>query len=137
MAIETNRPTFGIRKNQQAAPVNGQQRPKSQFWLNIGYMAEFDSEEHGTEHKFISLPNGMALDDMEEVKLSGQNEMWIMFQSARNDLLAQLKERAEQLKPGEEIIIGEGVLVIQLRRVAADTQKVEANKNPLARKLAL
>ncbi|WWC81864.1 hypothetical protein [Burkholderia phage vB_BpP_HN04] len=133
MAI-TNVSAFGSSKKNAAA--NKQELKKSQFWINIGYQAEIQTEE-GTELRFISLPNGMALDDMEPVKVSGNNEVWLYQQSARNDLLAQLKAKAESLKPGEEVLIGEGPIVIQLRRVSDEAKEIKAAANPLARNLGL
>ena len=131
MAVEFVK-SFGAKSN--AAAQGKEQRQKSQFWINIGYQAEVETEE-GREVRFISLPNGMALDDMDPVKVSGNNEIWIQQQSARNDLLAQLKAKAESMKPGEEVIIGDGPLVIQLRRVNDETKEIKANANPLARNL--
>ena len=111
-----------------------EERPASKFWLNVGYSVEVPNEDGVLENKFVSLPAGIPLDNIEALPLKGKNAEWNMFQSARNDLLEQLMAAAAQLKPGEEQIVN---LEIQLRRVNDEAVVVNKDENPFARKLAL
>lgn len=135
MAIDTNafRKAFGQQSNRS---TGSEDRPKAEFWLNIGYQVEYPTEE-GTEMRFVSLPTGIPLDTQDPVKVSGKNEAFIQFQSARNDLMEQLLGLAKTLEPGEERIIGTGELVIQLRRVNAEVQAVKPTDNLFSKKLSL
>lgn len=80
--------------------------PKAKLWLNLGY------EANG---RFVNLPIGIPVDTMKPTELKGQNEDWIKFQTARNNLLAACQSIGAQLEPGQEIEIPN--LVIKLRRV--------------------
>ncbi|QDH84037.1 hypothetical protein KMC60_gp02 [Achromobacter phage vB_AxyP_19-32_Axy11] len=109
--------------------------PKAQFWLNIGYVAQFNNAEGQVESRFIALPMGMPLDTMDHLKANSSNEIFRAMQSAQNNLLDQLLAKANTMAPGEELIIGEGQLVIQLRRVKAEQAPLAAEANPLAKQL--
>lgn len=122
-----------IAKNQ----VTKDERPKAQFWLNIGYtvVVQQDGEQH---EKFVSLPTGIPLDSMELLKTNSQNEMWAAFQAARNNLHEQIMELAKSLKPGEEKILGidsGNGLAIQLRRVNEEQAAVKPENNAFVTKL--
>lgn len=80
--------------------------PKAKLWLNLGYEAN---------SRFVNLPIGIPVDTMKPAELKGQNEDWIKFQNARNQLLEGLQAMGAQLEPGQEIEIPN--LVIKLRRV--------------------
>jgi hypothetical protein len=84
-------------------------RPKAKIWLNIGYE---------TNGRFVNLPIGTPVDTMEAAEIRGQNEDWVKFQTARNNLLKALQALGTQLAPGQEIEVPN--LVIKLRRVNAD-----------------
>lgn len=146
MAIETNNSStglFGTTRRpfaQQQAPAN--ERPKANFWLNIGYMVQLQVEVDGkvqTEDKFVSLPTGIPLDTMEKVSTQSSNTEYAAFQSARNDLLDQIMDVAKTLEPGEQKIVGgsEGGLAIQVRRVSDERAPIAADSNPFVMKVAL
>lgn len=122
--------TFG----QKAGSAAKEERPASQFWLNVGYSVEVPNAEGQPETRFVSLPAGIPLDNIEALPVKGKNAEWNMFQSARNDLLAQLMEAAQALAPGEERIVS---LEIQLRRVNNEEVKVDPAENPFARRFAI
>lgn len=104
------------------APVAGQgrrittDRPKAKVWLNIGYE---------TNGKFVNLPTGSPIDTMEPAEIRGQNEDWIKFQTARNELLKALQHLGAQLQPGEEMEVPN--LVIKLRRANEDMEVASEN----------
>ena len=134
MSIQSFDKTFGTNAGNNNAAASKKDLPKAQFWINIGYVVEVQGED-GVESKFISLPMGIPLDTQEHLPTNSSNEMFRALRAAQNDLLDQLKDVAATLQPGEEKIIGEGQLVIQLRRVRAEAAPIAANANPLVRKL--
>lgn len=103
-------------------------KPKAQFWLNIGYVANEGTEDA----KFISLPTGIPLDTQEPLPTNSSNEDFRAMRSAQNDLLEQLVEFAQGLEPGAEGIIQ---LQVQLRRVKAPAEDIKPDENKYARKL--
>lgn len=110
------------------------ERPKSQFWLNIGYPVDYKVDEHTTEVRFVSLPTGIALDAQEVLSTNSRNEQYSAFQSARNLLVEQLLAIANQLKPGQEKMVN---LQIQLRRINPEAKAIEAANNPFVANLNL
>lgn len=128
MAIELPK-TFG---NKSASAK--EERPASQFWLNVGYEVQVPNSEGQEETRFVSLPAGIPLDNIEALPVKGKNADWNMFQSARNELLAALMEAANKLAPGEEQIVN---LQIQLRRTNNEEVKVDPATNPFARAFTL
>ena len=119
--------TFGAQNNGASnsprttgARGNGNM-PKAQYWLNVGYVVEGVNED-GSD-RFVSLPLGIPLDNMEDLPTNSRNEDYAQFQAARNDLKAQLIAEAEKLAPGEDIVIGvAGGLSIQIRRVSEERE---------------
>ena len=100
-------------------------RPKSRFWINIGYDSGVLDEYTGN-NKFVSLPAGIPLDGQERVNTNSRNAEFAAFQSARNDLLAQIMAVAENLQPGEEKLLQ---LQVQLRRVNDEAEEIPATEN--------
>lgn len=128
MAIDFNK-TFGTNK---PATTSNTDKPKAQFWLNIGYDSGVQ-DEHGNS-RFINLPQGIPLDSQDHLPTNSRNNEFAAMQSARNDLLDQILEHAKTLKPGEECMLN---LQIQLRRVNEDQGPIPADANPFARKITL
>ena len=118
--------TFG--QSNAAATTAKVDKPKAQFWLNIGYVANEGSDDE----KFISLPTGIPLDTQEPLPTNSSNADFRAMRCAQNDLLEQLIEYAQNLEPGEEGIIN---LQVQLRRVKAEAADIPADENKYARKL--
>lgn len=138
--------TFG-NIDTQSSSANGRKedRPKAQYWLNIGYYSEIVVEaEDGGESKivsrFVSLnKGGVPLDTLETLKTNQRDKVQAAFSSACNDLRDQLLDACKNLAPGGEKLIGEvGGLQFQLRRVNEELTTEEASTgNPFVRKLAL
>ncbi|WYA83904.1 RNA polymerase subunit A [Escherichia phage HK2] len=118
--------TFG--QFNAAATTAKTDKPKAQFWLNIGYVANEGSDDE----KFISLPTGIPLDTQEPLPTNSSNADFRAMRCAQNDLLEQLIAYAQNLEPGEEGIIN---LQVQLRRVKAEAADIPADENKYARKL--
>lgn len=126
MAIESFAKTFG--KN-SASNSASESKPKAQFWLNIGYVANEGTEDE----KFISLPTGIPLDTQEHLPTNSSNADFRALRCAQNDLLEQLLDFAKDLEPGAEGIIQ---LQVQLRRVKAPEADIPADENKYARTLS-
>lgn len=118
--------TFG--QTNAASSTAKAEKPKAQFWLNIGYVANEGTEDA----KFISLPTGIPLDTQEALPTNSSNEDFRAMRCAQNDLLEQLIEYAQGLEPGEEGLIS---LQVQLRRVKAPAEDIKPDENKYARKL--
>ena len=132
MAIDFTK-TFGQRSAQAQGRNAGEaasDRPKTQYWLNIGY------ETGDPTYPFVSLPVGIPLDGQERIKANGSNRQYAAFCAARNHMLDQLVAEAEKLEPGQDVIIGiEGSpFQMQLRRISEDREEASVgDDNPFAR----
>lgn len=126
MAVQLNNPLANI----QAPAAAATDRPKAQYWLNVGMDSPVQTEDGSMD--FISLPVGIALDTMQELPVKSSNQIFNQFQAARNDLLKQLIEIGATLQPGESAEIA---LKVQLRRVAEAPAVPDASSNPFAVKL--
>ena len=126
--------TFG---KPQATNSSKDDRPKAQFWLNIGYPVTVKNGE-GEEQRFVSLPTGIPLDTMEALATNSRNAEFAAFQAARNNLHDQFMAVASQLQPGEEKIIGLGDsgLALQIRRVNEEAAPIAAGNNPFVTALS-
>jgi hypothetical protein len=140
MAIDAN--TFGSRtfgnRNGNSNGSSREDRPKAQYWLNIGYSAEVTLEDGSKAMEFVSLQSGIALDTMETLPTNQKNEVFAQLMASRNDLRDQLVAEASALKPGETKILPGficGVLQMQLRRVEAARAGATIVGNPFRVKL--
>lgn len=115
MAVDLNS-SFMKSFGKQPTPGNGgtkkEDKPKAEFWMNVGY------ETGDPEYPFISLPMGIPLDTMERADETANNPAFAEFRQAQNLLLDQIMEQASQLQPGDSIILPlEGcALAVQIRR---------------------
>ena len=126
--------TFG---KPQATNSSKDDRPKAQFWLNIGYPVTVKTEA-GEEQRFVSLPTGIPLDTQEPLATNSRNAEFAAFQAARNNLHDQFMAVAAKLQPGEEKIIGLGDsgLALQIRRVNVESAPVSTEHNPFVAALS-
>ena len=113
-----------------SASRNTEDREPAQFWINVGYETDVP-EDDGSGNRFVSLGLGIPLDQIKELDTRSKNEMYSMFQTARNELRNELLEAAEALQPGEATIV---TLQVQLRRVDDAAQPVYSGTNPFLRK---
>lgn len=126
--------TFGNPTPSTAATGKAQDdRPKAQFWLNIGYLANHNVEGED-KPRFISLPTGIPLDTMETLPTNSRNATYAQQQAARNNLMEQLLKAAGELQAGESKIVN---LQIELRRVNEDAGPVDTTASPFAMELVL
>lgn len=118
--------TFGqIAGISSVAPT---ERQDADVWINIGY------ETGDPVYPFVSLPFGIPLDTQKPLAVRGRDQDYLAFTGARNALLEEIQKAAEDLAPGEDIILSpegsEGGLVIQIRRrsEAAVEAPIENNR---------
>lgn len=95
-------------------------KPKSEFWLNVGVQVG---------DQFISLPFGLALDDMKIMDVKGNNQEWIQTVQAKNALLQALQDTAAGLESGSSVVISK--LQVQLLRASKPESTSNGDDNPL------
>lgn len=110
------------------------ERPKALLWLNIGYEAEFTNADGVIEKRFVSLPVGVPVDTMAQLKANTSNEQYNQFQQARNSLLEQLIAAGMALPAGESKAIPQ--LQLQLRKVSDQLAAPAAAGNPFLKVLS-
>lgn len=125
----------------KAAPIasnSAADRPKANFWLNVGYSVPVAyTNPDGTvsnETKFVSLPVGIPLDTMEKLSINSRNVEYASLQGARNDLFDQIMAVASKMAAGEEQILN---LELQLRRINDDAKPIAAAENVFVRQIDL
>lgn len=126
----------GLSKPAAAAsvtPIAGSKasRAPSQFWLNIGVSVP-GMGENG-EAMFVSLPVGIALDDLKAIEVKGNNPNWVALQQAKNALLALVQSQAAALTPGERKALPR--ISVEVARASAPSQVADSS-NTLAAALA-
>lgn len=131
MAIDFQK-TFGASSKNAPAAGTKADRPKSQFWINIGYDSGVTDEQGNM--RFVSLAVGIPLDGQERLPTNSRNHEYAAFQAARNDLYEQIMAAAQTLQPGEEKLLN---LQVQLRRINEETAEIDPSTNVFARKLEL
>lgn len=107
-------------------------REKAKYWANIGYQVQYPikgSPTGETETRFLSLAQGVALDNLEDLPTNQRDEVFAGFRAGQNALRDQLIALAQSLPPGGETIVN---LQVQIRRVneeSAQTSK-DIARNP-------
>lgn len=126
-----SKPATAPSANRRGGPrvdANGQPLPEAKLWLNVGYEVTTTNAEDEEVTRFINLPVGIALDTMEELRITGQNEEFAQLRAAQNGLLKALVEAGDAMSPGEE---QEVRLVVKLRK-RNEAMQINAADNPLA-----
>lgn len=113
------------------AAAAAQERAKAQYWLNVGYTVQEQTDE-GVVDTFISLPLGIPLDDQKTLPTNSSNARYAALSSARNSLYEQLMAVCAELGDGEEQLLD---LQIQVRKVRSEQATVSAGENPFLKKL--
>lgn len=129
--------------NQKINPKTGRPYDKAKVWLNIGITIQVPNEDGELVDKFVSLPMGLALDNMDpiETKPSDTPE-WVEEVRMRNLLLSVLKAetRSDKLAPGQTAMLNLP-LKAQARRVPEASAETPVGESPalsaLARALGL
>lgn len=131
----------GVRRELNSVPASpapktteeAGKKPASQLWANIVSRVEGagepDADGNPTD-MFISLPVGIALDDMKPILVKGTNGKWVHIQQAKNAFLENLQKKLAGFAPGERKI--EPGLYVELYRInTAPAQVAETDgSNP-------
>ncbi|WP_199097189.1 hypothetical protein [Dyella sp. ASV21] len=104
-------------------------RKHSDFWLNIGITIDGPDGEP----LFVSLPVGLALDDMKPQAIKGTNQDWINLAQTKNALLEALQKHAASMEPGARQPID--CLQVELYRRNEPAQHGTTEGNPLVASL--
>lgn len=102
---------------------------KATIFINIGYPVTMPD---GSE-QFVSLPFGLGLDNMTAAKTDTSNPEFNALNQAKNQLLQDLLEAAQGVKPGTGVIIND--LSLELR-VKAQPAQTDAGSNPFMKRKA-
>lgn len=110
-----------------ASTANGQraQKKDTQIWINVGL------RRNG---KLVSLPMGIALDELKERKVPSpktQNQEFRNLRLAEAQLWAKMKEIMASLKPGETKVLP---FEVEIRKVDEKEviEDVDQSENPFA-----
>lgn len=109
-----------------ATPAKADRVP-TQFWLNVGVTLKGQGPD-GAD-LFVSLPVGIALDDMKPVAIKGSSKSFIELQQTKNALLAATQAKAGTLSPGERCAVPE--FTVEIARVSAPEQNGTVASNGL------
>ena len=94
-----------------------EERPKAKLWLNVGIEVPFINEDGEQDVEFISLPFGLALDQMKPSRVTNNESLTSQRNAAKNRLLENLIQYGlESINPGEDNLL-DG-LQVRLRHVS-------------------
>lgn len=124
MALTSNTNTNNAIDNfintSKRAITNNDERVNAKVWLNIGFVSEFKDEDG--KNIFISLPKGIALDTMADVKVGNKDSDYNNILQTKNDLKAMLLKAAENMQPGERQVIN---LQVEIYKVAEPVERAD------------
>ena len=124
----TNNAIDAFISNSRKTITNTDERASAKVWLNIGFISEY-KDENG-KNVFISLPKGIALDTMPDVKVGNKDSDYNSILSTKNELKAMLLKAAEGMAPGERQVIN---LSVELYKVSEPVEREStADKSGLA-----
>lgn len=110
-------------------------RPKQTEYVNVGLNLPIPQADGTVVTKFVSLPFGIAMDNVEPMEATGSNVEWANMVAAKNFLLNYVRTELSKLAPGEESMLSG--LEVQVKR--APTSGVPAQntgENPLLAAMA-
>ena len=114
----TNNAIDAFISNSRRTATADNERVNAKVWLNIGFVSDF-KDENG-KNVFISLPKGIALDTMPDVKVGNKDSDYNSILSTKNELKAMLLKAAESMAPGERQVIN---LSVELYKVAEPVER--------------
>ena len=124
----TNNAIDAFISNSKRTTTADNERVNAKVWLNIGFISEY-KDENG-KNVFISLPKGIALDTMPDVKVGNKDSDYNSILSTKNELKAMLLKAAESMAPGERQVIN---LSVELYKVSEPVEREStADKSGLA-----
>lgn len=116
----TNNAIDNFINNSRKTITTNDERVNAKVWLNIGFVSEFKDEDG--KNVFISLPKGIALDTMADVKVGNKDSDYNNILQTKNDLKAMLLKAAENMQPGERQVIN---LQVEIYKVAEPVERAD------------
>ena len=116
----TNNAIDNFINNSRKTVTADNERVNAKVWLNIGFISEY-KDENG-KNIFISLPKGIALDTMPDVKVGNKDSDYNSILQTKNDLKAMLLKAAESMAPGERQVIN---LSVELYKVSEPVERAD------------
>lgn len=116
----TNSAIDNFINNSRKNITTNDERVNAKVWLNIGFVSEFKDEDG--KNIFISLPKGIALDTMADVKVGNKDSDYNSILQTKNDLKAMLLKAAENMQPGERQVIN---LQVEIYKVAEPVERAD------------
>lgn len=124
----TNSAIDNFINNSRRTATTDNERVNAKVWLNIGFISEYKDEDG--KNIFISLPKGIALDTMADVKVGNKDSDYNSILQTKNDLKAMLLKAAEGMAPGERQVIN---LSVEIYKVAEPVERADnSDKSGLA-----
>lgn len=114
----TNNAIDAFISNSRKNITTNDERASAKVWLNIGFISEYKDEDG--KNIFISLPKGIALDTMPDVKVGNKDSDYNSILSTKNELKQMLLKAAESMAPGERQVIN---LSVELYKVAEPIER--------------
>lgn len=114
----TNNAIDAFISNSRKNVTTNDERASAKVWLNIGFISEYKDEDG--KNVFISLPKGIALDTMPDVKVGNKDSDYNSILSTKNELKAMLLKAAESMAPGERQVIN---LSVELYKVSEPVER--------------
>lgn len=116
----TNNAIDAFISNSKRSITTNEERVNAKVWLNIGFISEYKDEDG--KNVFISLPKGIALDTMADVKVGNKDSEYNNILQTKNDLKAMLLKAAEGMQPGERQVIN---LQVEIYKVAEPVERAD------------
>lgn len=114
----TNSAIDNFINNSRKTVTTNEERVNAKVWLNIGFISEYKDEDG--KNIFISLPKGIALDTMPDVKVGNKDSDYNSILSTKNELKQMLLKAAESMAPGERQVIN---LSVEIYKVAEPVER--------------
>lgn len=114
----TNNAIDAFISNSRKNITTNDERASAKVWLNIGFISEYKDEDG--KNIFISLPKGIALDTMPDVKVGNKDSDYNSILSTKNELKQMLLKAAESMAPGERQVIN---LSVELYKVSEPVER--------------
>lgn len=118
-----NKPNKGFDLNVFNTGSNPVDKPKNEFYLNVGIRVPMKNEDGEDVFPLVTLPIGIPLDGL-KIKLSNSsNESWNKLQLNKKQLLEYIQEVASSLQKGEAVELEQ--MIVEIRRTKPEVEEPE------------
>lgn len=126
MAVVNKKASFAAKVTKtEEAPSNSEvAKKKAKFYINVGIY--LPNKETG-EMEFVQLPFGLAIDTMSFKNPTGNSEFAKKLRE-QDDLLRKTLAYFETFKPGDAVIMEDGVCEFRMINEATELEEGETNR---------